>query len=67
MKTMSLEEKVLHYNTHLKNETLKRLKEYFKNSTEELRNASYNDVSPNLFTSNQLELEKKNSRLFRNH
>lgn len=59
MRAMSLEEKVLHYNTHLKNETLKRLKEYFKKSTEELSNTSYNDAPANLFTSNNLELEKK--------
>lgn len=59
MRLMTLEEKVLHYNTHLKNETLRRLKEHFKNSTEELRNTSNNNVPLNLFTSNQLELEKK--------
>ena len=56
---MSLEEKIFYYNTHLKNKTLARLKEYFKSSKEDFDKAYLNYENPNLFTLNQNELENK--------
>jgi len=36
MKGMSFEKRISHYNTYLKYDTLKRLKEYLKNNEDEL-------------------------------
>lgn len=59
MKGMSLEQKIIHYNTYLKNDTLKRLKEHLKNSEEELENEDFKSEDFNLFTSSQNQLQNK--------
>lgn len=59
MRGMSLEQKIVHYNTYLKKDTLKRLKEYLKSSEEELENDDFNSDDFNLFTSSQNELQNK--------
>lgn len=59
MRGMSLEQKIFHYNTFLKKDTLKRLKEYLKSSEEELENEDFNNEDFNLFTSSQNELQIK--------
>lgn len=59
MRGMSLEQKIFHYNTYLKKDTLKRLKEYLKSSEEQLENEDFNSEDFNLFTSSQNELQNK--------
>lgn len=59
MRGMSLEQKIFHYNTYLKIDTLKRLKEHLKNSAEELENENFNSEDFDLFTSSQKELQNK--------
>lgn len=59
MRGMSLEEKIFHYNTYLKKDTLKRLKDYLKSSEEELENDDFNSDDYNLFTSSQNQLQNK--------
>ena len=60
MRGMSLEQKIIHYNnTSLKNDTLKRLKDYFKSSEVELETKNFNSDDFNLFTSSQNQLQNK--------
>jgi hypothetical protein len=59
MRGMSLEQKIFHYNTYLKKDTLKRLKEYLKSSEEKLENEDFNSEDFNLFTSSKNELQNK--------
>ena len=59
MRGMSLEEKIFHYNSYLKKDTLKRLKDYLKSSEEELENDDFNGDDLNLFTSSQNQLQNK--------
>lgn len=56
MKAMSFEERVLHYNTHLKKETLRRLHDYFRTSVK--INNSILEENPDLFTENNSEVNR---------
>jgi hypothetical protein len=57
MKGMSLEQKIIHYNTYLKNETIIRLKKHLKSSEKINENNNIEDCD--LFTSFQNDLEFK--------
>ncbi len=59
MRGMSLDQKLFHYNTSLKKDTLKRLKEYLKNSEDEIDNEDFKNEDLNLFTSTQKVLQNK--------
>jgi hypothetical protein len=59
MKGMSFEKRISHYNTYLKYDTLKRLKEYLKSNVDELENTDFIRENSNLFTSSQNQFQNK--------
>ncbi len=59
MKGMSLEQKIFYYNSYLRKDTIRRLKEYLKSLGEELENEDLNIEDLDLFTKSQNEFQNK--------